>query len=65
RRAGKAATRQPRWHGFEIEDVLYLLGPVTWLGGLEPFLLLAGIGAPVYLVHVIWVCRRLLRDRPA
>lgn len=65
RRQGKAATRQPRLMGFEIEDVLYLVAPITWLGGLEPFLLLAGIGAPLYLLHVIWICRRLLHDRPA
>ena len=65
RREGKEATRQPRLMGFEIEDVLYLVAPITWLGGLEAFLLLAGIGAPVYLLHVVWICRRLLPHRPA
>ncbi|HEX6141993.1 MAG TPA: CDP-alcohol phosphatidyltransferase family protein [Geminicoccaceae bacterium] len=63
RRNGKEATRQPAWTGFELEDVLYLLGPVTWLGALEPFLLLAGIGAPLYALHVVWTCRRLLPSR--
>ena len=65
RRAGKAAVRQPNLLGFELEDLMYLLGPVTWLGLLEPFLLLAGIGAPLFALFVLWECRRLLPGRPA
>lgn len=40
--------------GFEIEDTLYVVAPVTWLGGLAPFVLAAGIGAPLFLLYVIW-----------
>ena len=47
RRAGKAATRQPNLLGFEAQDLLYLVGPAAWLDGLETFLMLAAIGAPV------------------
>lgn len=64
RRAGKAATRQPRLNGFEIEDVMYLVGPITWLGGLRPFLALAALGAPLYALVVLWSGRHLLRARP-
>jgi archaetidylinositol phosphate synthase len=63
RQMGKASTRQPRLLGFEIEDVLYLLGPITWLGALTPFLLLAGIGTPLFALWVLWECRRLVRRR--
>jgi phosphatidylglycerophosphate synthase len=61
RRQGKAATRQPNLLGFEIEDVMYLIGPITWLDGLQPFLILAAAGAPAYALWVLWECRVLLR----
>ena len=63
RQLGKTSTRQPRLLGFEVEDVLYLLGPITWLGALTPFLLLAGIGTPLFALWVLWECRRLVRRR--
>jgi hypothetical protein len=62
RRAGRSATRQPNLLGFELQDLMYLVGPVTWLGGLEPFLTLAAIGAPLYALFVLWtLCRHLQR----
>jgi archaetidylinositol phosphate synthase len=64
RRAGEAAVRQPNLFGFELEDVMYLVGPITWLGLLQPFLVLAGIGAPVFALLVLWQCRRVLSGRP-
>ena len=60
RRAGKAAVRQPNLFGFEIEDLMYLVGPITWLGDLEPFLVLAGIGTPIFALFVLWESRRRL-----
>lgn len=54
RRRGRAAVAQPALGGFEVEDVLYLIAPLTWLGGLEPFLVAAGIGAPLY---ALWAAR--------
>lgn len=57
-RRGKQATRQKNLLGFEPEDTLYLVGPVTWLEGMPPFLAVAGIGAPVFLVWVLWQSRR-------
>jgi archaetidylinositol phosphate synthase len=65
RRGGKAAVRQPNLLGFELEDLMCLLAPITWFGLLEPFLLLASIGAPLFALLVLWQCRRLLPGRPA
>ena len=53
-RGGKSATQQPSFAGFEIEDVLYLIGPITWFGGLRPFLTAAGVGAPIFMFFVLW-----------
>lgn len=54
RRRGRDAVEQPAVGGFELEDVLYLIAPLTWLGALEPFIVAAGIGAPLYAV---WAAR--------
>jgi hypothetical protein len=43
---------------------MYLLGPITWLGFLQRFLMLAGIGAPLFALFVLWECLRLLTARP-
>lgn len=53
-RDGRDSVRQSVHGGFEIEDTLYVLGPITWLGLLKYFIVAAGIGAPVFLVYVIW-----------
>jgi archaetidylinositol phosphate synthase len=63
RRAGKDATRLSNLLGFEIEDVMYLVGPITWLGLVRPFLILAGIGAPVFALFVLWQGRGMLLER--
>ncbi|MEE9139306.1 MAG: CDP-alcohol phosphatidyltransferase family protein [Alphaproteobacteria bacterium] len=57
-RRGKEAIRQGNILGFEPEDALYLVGPVTWLGAMPPFLVAAGVGAPAFLVWVLWRSRR-------
>lgn len=64
RRDGRAAVRQPNLLGFEAEDVMYLLGPITWFGLLPAFLLLAGLGAPLFALYVLWEGRRLIGGRP-
>ena len=40
--------------GFEVEDTLYIVAPLTWLGLLDYFILLAGIGAPIFLIYTVW-----------
>jgi len=47
--------------GFEIEDILYLVGPVAWLGWLDGFILAAGIGTPLFLAWVLFDAWRILR----
>jgi hypothetical protein len=42
---------------------MYLLGPLTWLGLLEPFLVLAGIGAPLFALLVLWQGRAVLLEQ--
>jgi phosphatidylglycerophosphate synthase len=54
RHAGPVALDQPSAAGFDLGDVLYLIAPLTWLGWLEPFLIAAGIGAPVFC---LWTTR--------
>lgn len=53
-RDGRDSVRQSVHGGFEIEDILYVLGPLTWLGLLKYFIVAAGIGAPFFLAYVIW-----------
>lgn len=63
-RLGKDATRQPKFAGFDIEDVLYLFPIVTLLHGLEPLLVAASIGAPTFAIWVIWQFFTLPQSEP-
>jgi len=54
------STGYPGYAGFELEDGIYLLAPVTWLGFLMPFFAAAGIGASVYC---LWTVISLFRLR--
>ena len=54
RRQGPSALVQPAAGGFEIEDILYGIAPVTWVGWLAPFVVAASIGAPLF---ALWVAR--------
>jgi archaetidylinositol phosphate synthase len=47
----------PGFAGFELEDGIYLLAPITWAGYLLPFFAAAGIGAGVY---TLWSLGRLI-----
>tara|TARA_E500000331_G_scaffold330156_1_gene351424 strand:+ start:646 stop:1272 length:627 start_codon:yes stop_codon:yes gene_type:complete len=62
-RISRSFVKQTVRAGFEIEDVLYIVAPITWFGGLDYFILLAGIGAPLFLLYVIWHCRREMRHQ--
>ncbi len=50
---GKTATKQPRFAGFEAEDILYLLPLVTFSGALAGFLHAAAVGAPLAFLIVL------------
>ncbi|MEO2169105.1 MAG: CDP-alcohol phosphatidyltransferase family protein [bacterium] len=60
---GEGVPDQPAAGGFEIEDILYLIGPVTWLGFLPAFLVIASIGAPLYAAFVFSKLRLAIRSR--
>ena len=49
----------PRLAGFEVEDVMYLISPAIWAGGLVPILILATAGAPLF---GIWALIRYRRE---
>ena len=64
--AGKGASRQGAFGGFETEDVLYLLPLVTLCDGVIPLLLAASVGAPLFASWVVLEYHRLRRrPRPA
>lgn len=60
RRQGWQAIAQPHVGGIELEDILYVIAPITWLGWLAPFLVGAGVGAPLFS---LWVARSYRRSR--
>ncbi len=51
----------PAFAGFELEDGIYLLAPITWLGFLTPFFTAAAIGASVYCLWSLWTLIGLRR----
>lgn len=48
------AVGYPGFAGFELEDGIYILGPITWAGWLLPFFVAAGIGASIYCLWTIF-----------
>jgi len=62
-RGGDDAVGYPALAGFELEDGIYLLAPVAWLGWLAPFYVAACLGAGVYLLYSTLVLIRALSAR--
>ena len=48
----------PIFAGFELEDGIYLIGPIVWMGWIEPFFLLGAAGV---LLFGLWTGYRYLR----
>jgi phosphatidylglycerophosphate synthase len=63
RRLGAKQAGLPRPAGFDLEDALYLIAPVTWIGWLEHLLMAAAIAAPLFLGWLLWHHRRVLFAR--
>ena len=59
-KTGKKQAGLPRFGGFELEDIAYLIGPVIWLGGPVPILFIATICAPVFGLWALVRYRRLI-----
>jgi len=53
----------PGYAGFELEDGIYLLAPITWLGWLTPAFVAAGVGAVLYCLWSAWSLLRLRMAR--
>lgn len=47
-RRGSDDRPYPQWGPFELEDGIYLIGPITWLGGLAGFFVLGALGQIVF-----------------
>lgn len=52
-RYGADAVEHPHFGGFEIEDFIYLIGPIAWFGGIEYFFLFYGLGTFGYLIFTV------------
>jgi len=48
---GPAGLEQLTAGPFEIEDILYVIAPVTWLGWLQPCLLATAVGASLFACY--------------
>ncbi|MCG3202648.1 MAG: hypothetical protein NFCOHLIN_02533 [Gammaproteobacteria bacterium] len=57
-RWGKQAWKHPYFGGFELEDFVYLIGPITWTLGLPYFFVPYALGTLGYLVWTIVEYRR-------
>ncbi|MGF1608897.1 MAG: CDP-alcohol phosphatidyltransferase family protein [Kiloniellales bacterium] len=57
------AVGYPFFAGSELEDGIYLLAPITWLGLIEPFFVAAGLGAGVYCLWTFWSLMRARLSR--
>lgn len=55
-RGGGGAGGYPSIWGFELEDGIYLIAPITWLGWLMPFLLLGSVGQTVFCLWMLIKC---------
>tara|TARA_B100000029_G_scaffold221615_1_gene219300 strand:- start:11947 stop:12564 length:618 start_codon:yes stop_codon:yes gene_type:complete len=53
RKKGGIAIKQSNFLGFEQEDILYLIIPITFLNKINDFLYFAYIGAPIFLIITI------------
>ena len=60
-RQGGEAGGYPALWGFELEDGIYLVAPITWLGGLDWFFILAASGQ---MIFCLWMLARYLRAEP-
>jgi phosphatidylglycerophosphate synthase len=57
-RGDGSAGGYPAWGGFELEDGIYLLLPIAWLGWLLPFLVLAAVGQALFCLGLAVKLRR-------
>ncbi len=51
---GAEAVEHPAYMGFELEDFIYLIGPITWFAGIGYFFVAYGLGNIGYLGWTIY-----------
>jgi archaetidylinositol phosphate synthase len=54
---------QPSAAGFDLNDALYLVAPLTWFGWLAPFVVGVGLGTPLFCLATARMRRRALAER--
>jgi phosphatidylglycerophosphate synthase len=64
RRQGSGAKAYSGAFGFDPDDLLYVLGPMAWLGWLLPILVGASVGATTMMLLTGWRLRRLIAGQP-
>lgn len=52
-RHGPPAVRHPRFGPFELKDGIYLIGPITWAGGLDWFFIAAALGTCIFALWTV------------
>lgn len=57
-RRGSGDGPYPQWGPFELEDGIYLIGPITWLGGLAGFFVLGALGQVIFSAMRLGQLRR-------
>lgn len=64
---GQGTATYPGLGGFELEDGIYLIAPIVWLGWAQPFFIAAGIGAGIYATWTVlnFLSVRLRAREPA
>ena len=63
RRQGTGAKAYSGAFGFDFDDLLYVLGPMAWLGWLLPILVGASVGATMMMLLTAWRLRRLISNQ--
>lgn len=52
----------PKFVRFDLEDIMYIVAPVIWAGGIFPLLFAAAIGAPIFGLWAFWRYRSVIKD---
>ncbi len=63
RRQGAGAKAYSGAFGFDLDDLLYILGPMAWLGWLLPILVGASVGATMMMLLTAWRLHRLISNQ--
>lgn len=60
---GDEAVKHPARFGFELEDFIYLIGPICWVFGIIYFFIPFAAGNIIYLFWTVFEYRKQLKNR--